>query len=445
MAYRRRIVRRRAPRRRYAPRRRAAPRRAYAPRRRAYPRRRVAPRRRHHRRRYGNRTVMTNRVARTMTTRTGDLVISHMEYIGDLIPSTNGSFLSQVYPINAALPSVFPWLSGLADNYEQYDFLKLEVILKTTSGNAFSSTNAATGTMGMCYLTNVYQPTNTVSNKVIAESYTDAKSGNPAKSQVMRINTKHGKNPLDTYFCRSGSVPAGQTLNMTDVCNLVVWSSSLQTNTASAISEIWLKYVCVLKNPRPGAGQLGFNILTAKYQYSSTVSATVPTSTNFWGGSGGNTTFSVPGTGQALNGLLANSNNAMNLLFANPSGSSSFQFPVNIICGNYLVVIRMTGTNNAAGNVAATTVSYVNATGTSYWGGALLGAGTGSTAGGFATESINASAGSNTGVTFCLVLAVTITASPASVVLTGPTYIPSTITSMDIMVSQFNGMQTTIT
>lgn len=256
MAYRRRTPGRRTARRR-APARRATVRRAPAPRRvmrrapmvrRAYRRRRA--------RAYPARRVMRNKAISAHTTSRGDIIVEKAEYIGDLVPSTTGAFLSQVYNVNPGLTSVFPFLSGLAQQYEEYDPVYMQVILKTTSGYAMNNTtgNAALGTMGITSVYNTYTNTATLNSKVICESYDGATSGPPSKSQVIRLQTKNSRNPLDTYFTRAGPVPANQTSSMTDVCNLVIWSSGLQNTVANApIAEIWIRYKIILKSPKPGS------------------------------------------------------------------------------------------------------------------------------------------------------------------------------------------------
>lgn len=433
MAYRRRVARRATRRPRTT---RRTYRRRVAPRRRTV--RRTVGRRRYPRRGYGRhrlpgrRTTTHTKAVRASTMRNGDIVIEHMEYMGDLIPSTNGSFLAQTYQINPGLAAVFPFVSGIGCQYELYDPTHMSIILKSTSGNAFSSVNASTGSMGITTLYNVYTPTSLINNKVIAEGYEYSTSGNPSKSQISRINCKHNRNPQDTYFVRTGPVPTGQTLNMTDICNVVVWSSGLQTTTASAIAEIWVKYRIVFRSPRPFSGQLGLNILTAQYTYSSNVSATAPLTGNYWGGAG----TTIPSAAGVSNGLLANTNNGLTLLFSSTGSSSTITFPAGIISGNYLVSLRFTGTS-AGGGGASSNVA-VSFPGT-------LAKACGIYSGAANSALVLPTSNYTSSTDFSLSQAITITGPSAQFTFSNGGTFPTSITAMTLVVAQFNGGITTPT
>lgn len=62
----------------------------------------------------------------------GSIVVVHREYFGDLTSSSSGIWKSQNYNINPANPSLFPWLSQLAVNFEQFTIEKLHVAYETS-------------------------------------------------------------------------------------------------------------------------------------------------------------------------------------------------------------------------------------------------------------------------------------------------------------------------
>lgn len=75
-------------------------------------------------------------------------VVSHREYIQDIVSSSSaGAFKIDSFLINPGDPATFPWLSNLAQNFEEYRIHGMIFQFKTTSANALNSTNTALGTI----------------------------------------------------------------------------------------------------------------------------------------------------------------------------------------------------------------------------------------------------------------------------------------------------------
>lgn len=225
-------------------------------------------------RRYGQRRVMSVRPMSAHTNRRGDIVVEKTEYLFDLTSSATASaFSGTAFAVNPGLSSAnggaFSWLNGIANQFEEWDPVYCEIIFKSTSANALNSTNTALGTVGITPLYNTFSSTS-LGSKVAAESYDGACSGVTSKSLLLKLQTKNSRNPLDTYFTRSGAVPANQTASMTDLCNVVVWTQGLQ-GTSVVVGEVWIRYKIILKSPKPGA-LLGSSVAGAHYTASSGVS-----------------------------------------------------------------------------------------------------------------------------------------------------------------------------
>jgi hypothetical protein len=262
---------------------------------------------------------MHNRAPTYRQLKSGEIEVVHNEYIGDLISGSSGGsalspFTSQVYPINPGL-SYFSFLSGLAANYELYDFRRFRVVLKSISGNALTSTNTALGSMGVSTL---YNATSILpQQKYSAESYQGATSGVPSKSQVHNVMVSNVRNPLGTLYVRTGNLSSSQNQNMYDLGQIVVWSQGCQTTVPSALCEIWFQYSVVLKDPRTYAGQLAFSNLTSAYQ---SAAGTGITKNNLWGSA-----------------MVANSNNQQTVSLSNDGTSSYITFPSTTNAGSYLI------------------------------------------------------------------------------------------------------------
>jgi hypothetical protein len=78
----------------------------------------------------------------------GLLRIRHREYLGDLQTGTTTPWRG-TYRLNPSDPLTFPWLSTLAQNFEQWVAHGIVFEFVSTCGNAVSSTNAALGSISL--------------------------------------------------------------------------------------------------------------------------------------------------------------------------------------------------------------------------------------------------------------------------------------------------------
>lgn len=91
----------------------------------------------------------------THSDETGSLVIKHEEYVKDIygVPWSGGSvvepFVNDAIGLNPGLSSSFPWLSQIAANYEEYEFLQLMFCFKTRVGDNLTTTDGQVGTLLM--------------------------------------------------------------------------------------------------------------------------------------------------------------------------------------------------------------------------------------------------------------------------------------------------------
>lgn len=66
-----------------------------------------------------------------------EILLTHREFLGDLIPSSTGFETLGSFSVNPGLAESFPWLSQIAQYYEEYEFVQLlyEVKSLITDGN----------------------------------------------------------------------------------------------------------------------------------------------------------------------------------------------------------------------------------------------------------------------------------------------------------------------
>lgn len=176
--------------------------------------------------------------------------VLHREYLGDVITSsTIGAFKNQVFPIQPALYTTFPWLSASAENYQEYRLNGLVFEFKSNSYNALSSTNTASGTVVMATNYNVLE--SPFPNKFIMEQTQFTCSGKPSINLLHPIECAKIETPTSVLYTRSGTVTTGD-LRLYDWGNFQIATVGMQGANTN-IGELWVTYDVTLLKPRLGA------------------------------------------------------------------------------------------------------------------------------------------------------------------------------------------------
>lgn len=184
--------------------------------------------------------------------------IRHREYIGDI--SSSIAFANSSYEVNPGLDETFPWLSSIAQNFEEYSIEGMIVEFKSTSADALNSTNTALGTIVICAEYNVHQAAYV--NKQQMENSLFCVSGKPSESLIMPIECDPKQNPFKIQYVRTGDVPSGQDKRLYDLCNFQV--ASVGSQAAAVVGELWVSYDIVLRKPQLSSG-LGLALDTLHY------------------------------------------------------------------------------------------------------------------------------------------------------------------------------------
>lgn len=176
---------------------------------------------------------------------TGERVthIKHKEFIGDLGSTVNFN-LSQ-YEINPANPILFPWLSGIAQNFEQWVCQGMIFQFKTTSATAVASTNTALGTVIMATQYNSYAPP--FINKIQMENYEFAQSTVPCESIMHPIECDPKQTMCNgLFFVNNDGYSANADKRLYNIGTFNVATTGSQA--ASVVGELWVTYdICFLK------------------------------------------------------------------------------------------------------------------------------------------------------------------------------------------------------
>jgi len=245
----------------------------------------------------------------------GSMRIKHREYLTDV--SGSATFTNSSFPINPGLYNTFPFLSSLAQNFQEYKFHGLVFYFNSTSANALNSTNTALGTLIMSTNYNSVEPNFT--SKVQMEAFEFSNSGTPSMSQIHCIECDPRQNALGELYVRTGSLELNSDQRLYDLGVFQLATVGMQA-TAN-VGELWVSYDVTLYKPK-----LPDQLVGSDVQYAHLSEFPLGTAANgtFFGTGGGvvSTTSTLP---------VVTSNNTFTLPYA----------------GSYLVLMTSAGAQTA--------------------------------------------------------------------------------------------------
>lgn len=178
----------------------------------------------------------------------GVTIINHREYLCDIITSaTPGQFNLQNFFINPGQSATFPWLSQVAQNYEEYQMQGTLFEFRTMSADALNSTNTALGSVIMATEYNAANPN--FQSKGEMESYEFSMSEKPSESMIHPIECDPKQTPVDRLYVRPGALPAGQDQRLYDLGNFQIATTGMQGASVN-IGELWVSYQVALYKPK---------------------------------------------------------------------------------------------------------------------------------------------------------------------------------------------------
>jgi hypothetical protein len=178
------------------------------------------------------------------------VVISHKEYISDLFgPESPGFFQNTTYGINPGLERTFPWLSQIAQNYQEYTFSQLIFTYKTT----ISDFNSGTGQTGTLVMTTQYNP----SDEPFADKFTMMES-DLTSSGKLSSHQLHGVECDQTKmsgtigkYVRSGPPTGQQDIKTYDLGTLNVAVCNIPKEFFNqSLGELHVSYTIELRKPK---------------------------------------------------------------------------------------------------------------------------------------------------------------------------------------------------
>lgn len=203
-------------------------------------------------------TLIRNAVPATISFSDRTIRIAHREYICDVLAgASHPTFNSRQFVVNANYTSTFPYLSGIATQFEKYRFrgLVFEYVSTTTP---YASAGASVGTVVMACQFNTASPdfqTKTqmenVENAISIRMDQNALYGVECKDQVQ-----------NWYYTRHIGAAANAATNVSNIYDLCDFSiATVGGNAASAgnqVGELWVTYDVELTGPRLPDSRYGY-------------------------------------------------------------------------------------------------------------------------------------------------------------------------------------------
>lgn len=173
------------------------------------------------------------------------IVVRHKEFVSEILSSTSFSVQRQLI-INPGQSVTFPWLSGIASQFEEYAIRGMVYHYVPTSGTAINSTNPALGSVMLqtSYRANSAAPE---SKMEMMNEYWASESV-PSDSFCHPIECNPKENPFNIHYVRTGAVPAGDSPLLYDYGKtfLAVTGNPADGNI---LGELWISYEIELRKP----------------------------------------------------------------------------------------------------------------------------------------------------------------------------------------------------
>jgi len=265
-------------------------------------------------------------------------VVCHREYIADI--SGTAAFTLAQFALNPGLSNTFPWLSTVAENYQEYRFHGLIFEFRSLITDFVSS-----GAPGVVIAATNYNADAPLFNsKQEMENSEYAVATKPTLNLVHAIECDVSQTILPERFVRTGSVPSGQDLRLYDLGNVQL---ATQGNPVQLLGELWVSYCVEFYKPilpvtvggnvagqvvhrtgGTGVSPLGTTFVSANGPLGLSVTATNVA----WIAEPGNNyqlTVTWSGTAATVAGPVVTNSSSLKLLTLYAPGSGGYYVPAN--------------------------------------------------------------------------------------------------------------------
>lgn len=181
---------------------------------------------------------------------TGAVTVSRLEFLGEIYGPAANTFDIKSYNINPGLETMFPWLSQIAQNYEEYEMIQLVVSFRSTITDIGSSTNGQCGTIIMA--TNYDPAAAPFTDKAQMMAYDGAMSSKCTESMAHGVECDPSKlSGSAGKYIRAFGLDQTKDLKDYDLGLFQVAVSNVPSGfVAQSIGELWVTYTVKLRKPK---------------------------------------------------------------------------------------------------------------------------------------------------------------------------------------------------
>lgn len=187
-------------------------------------------------------SILASRVPTMNATLDRGVRVSHHEFLGDVKSTTDFTVLK--YPLNPGMSETFPWLSIVAQAFQEYELNGCIFYFKSTSANALNSTNTALGQIIGAVQYNPYQPDPL--SKVTMLGLSSASDGKPSESNLFPVECKADMILMRSKLIRTAEVTDDKAKY--DHGNFYLGSNGSQAS--AVVGELHVVYDITLKKPK---------------------------------------------------------------------------------------------------------------------------------------------------------------------------------------------------
>ena len=278
--------------------------------------------------------------------------ITHREFIGN-INGSNLFSIAQNLSVNPGLSSTFPWLSIMAQAWEQYKFEKLKFVFLTRTGS---------NTPGSVIMSPDYDSSDVapISEQVMT-TYDGTREDAPWKdnSCVLKTNLLSGAGG-PRKFVRTGALQPNQDIKLYDVANMFV--ATVDGVDGTSWGKLWVEYDVHFWVPQlPPTGPLGVvgGLITGAGTLAPSNplgSLPIPDPQSNGISSNGSSIVTVRDAGTYLVNNLCSGTGLTNLSCTNVSGTSVNNFASQSSVGTTIVSTTLVTVNVPGGQFSVSAV-----------------------------------------------------------------------------------------
>lgn len=189
--------------------------------------------------------------------------IVYKEYIGDVYTdaTTAGAFNIKGYNLNPALMSTFPWLSTIAQQFEQWTPNGIIFEFRSTS-----SEYTATQALGSVIMATEYDPVDTpYTNKQQMLNAAYSSEMKPSERGFHGVECDPRDNPNRIFYTRAASIPAGTDIRDYDLGTFYIATQGSGTTNLN-LGSLYIHYDITLRKEQIFGGVSDKGQLFASYQ-----------------------------------------------------------------------------------------------------------------------------------------------------------------------------------